>query len=139
LRNRTERQASGHQIAEFEGAKCGDGSLGYERAPFWALQIVVFRTIDRRLCYRLDRCGGAGVWWRLSSNSWVRHVAIERLGDGGLKLGGAGAIQEPWQGSGDRSEIAAALCGADLASGRRMREAVDAVMLASYMFLLTRA
>ena len=30
--------------------KCGDGSLGYERAPFGALQIVVFRTIDRRLC-----------------------------------------------------------------------------------------
>jgi integrase len=37
--------------------QCGDGSLGYERAPFGALQII--RTIDRRLCGRLHRCGRA--------------------------------------------------------------------------------
>jgi tripartite-type tricarboxylate transporter receptor subunit TctC len=35
--------------------------VGLRKGPFGALQIVVFRTIDRRHCCRLDRCGRAGV------------------------------------------------------------------------------
>src|SRR5262249_52373594 len=48
-------------LAVEKHTKSGDGSLAYERAPVGALQIVVFRTIDRRLCCRLNGCGGAGV------------------------------------------------------------------------------
>src|SRR5262252_4946164 len=35
--------------------------VGIRKGPFGALQIVVFRTIDRRHSCRLDRCGRAGV------------------------------------------------------------------------------
>src|ERR1700686_259320 len=74
-----------------------------------------------------------------TDGAWVRHVAIERLDDGGLQLGRAVAIQEPQHGAGDGAEIAAALGGADqqgLAGGRRMREPVGAAVQAGGMFLL---
>src|SRR6266853_1265208 len=74
-----------------------------------------------------------------ADGAWVRHVAIDRLDDGSLQLGGAVAIQEPQHGAGDGPEIAAALGGADqqgLAGGRRMREAVGAAVLAGGMFLV---
>ena len=52
-------------------------------------------------------------------------IALERLGDGGLKFGGAVALQQPGQGCGDGAEIAAVCRGTgeqSLACGRRMKE-----------------
>jgi len=44
---------------------------------------------------------------------WMRHIALQRLQDGGLQIGGAGAIQQPYQGGGDGAQIAAPFSGAN--------------------------
>ena len=63
----------------------------------------------------------------------VRHIALQRLEDGGLQLGGAVALEQPQQGGGDGAEIGAAFGGADeqgLAGGSGLREAVGGAVLA---------
>ena len=63
----------------------------------------------------------------------VRHVARECLQDGGLKFGGAIAVEQPLQTHGDGAEIDAALGGADqqiLGGGRGLRQAVGGAVLA---------
>ena len=37
----------------------------------------------------------------------MRHIALQRLEDGGLQIGGVGAIQQPYQGGGDGAQIGA--------------------------------
>ena len=63
----------------------------------------------------------------------MRHAALDRLADCGVKFGGAVALQQPQQGGGDGSEIVAALCGAQeqgLALRRHFCELVGAAVAA---------
>ena len=64
----------------------------------------------------------------------MRHIALERLEDGELQIGGGGALEQPHQCSGDGTEIGAAFGGADqqgMAGRNRLREAVRGAVLAS--------
>ena len=68
----------------------------------------------------------------------MRHVAVERLADGGLQVGGAVAIEQPRQSIGDGAEIGAALGGAQqqvLAGRSDLGEAVGGAMLSRGAFL----
>ena len=61
----------------------------------------------------------------------VRHVALQRLEDGGLQLGGAIAVEQPLQTNGDGAEIGAAFGRADqqvIAGGCGLREAIGSAM-----------
>src|SRR5215472_12904586 len=68
----------------------------------------------------------------------MRHIALERFGDGGFEFGGTVALQEAHQGGGDGAEIVAALGGAheqDLARRRGLSEVVGGPMTASSALL----
>ena len=43
----------------------------------------------------------------------VRHIARQRIENGGLQIGGAEAFEQPQQGCGDGAEISAARGGTD--------------------------
>src|ERR1700722_2094127 len=69
----------------------------------------------------------------------MRHIALQRLEDGELQIGGAGAIEQPHQRGGDGAEIGAAFGSADeqgLAGGSHLCEAVRSAVLASGALLL---
>ena len=62
----------------------------------WGLPAVVAVALERQT----DRVG-------------MRHIAFERLEDGGLELARAIALQQSEQGSGDAAEVGATLGGAN--------------------------
>jgi hypothetical protein len=69
----------------------------------------------------------------------MRHIALQRLEDGGLQIGGVGSIQQPYQGGGDGAQIGAPFSGAheqSLAGGGDLGEAVSGAVLASAALLL---
>ena len=57
----------------------------------------------------------------------MRHAALERLADRGIELCGPIALEQPKQGGGDRSEIVAALGGAQQQSLARRRDLGETV------------
>ena len=69
----------------------------------------------------------------------MRHIALHRLEDGGLQIGGAVAVQQSDQGGSDGAQIGAPFRGAreqSLAGGDGVGEAVGGAVLASGAFLL---
>src|SRR5438132_10641411 len=72
----------------------------------------------------------------------MRHAALDRLADGGVKLGGAVALQQPQQGGGDGSEIGTTLGGTQeqgLALRRRLCEVVGAAVAAGGALVLDQS
>ena len=68
-----------------------------------------------------------------------RHAALDRLADGGVKLGGAVALQQPQQGGGDGSQIGTALGGTQeqgLALRYRLCEVVGTAVAACGVLVL---
>ena len=69
----------------------------------------------------------------------MRHIALQRLEDGRLQIGGAVAVQQSDQGGSDGAQIGAPFRGAreqSLAGGDGVGEAVSCAVLASGVLLL---
>ena len=69
----------------------------------------------------------------------VRHIAGQRLGDGGLQFGRAVAVEQPLQTDSDGTEVGATLSSADqqVRGGRhRLRQAIRGTVPAGRMLLL---